>query len=343
MRWRFSLGARSRGTLSVLLVGLGLVALPSTGRAQVSDEARRHFEAGVNYLQDPGGARYEEAYLEFKRAYEASQSWKVLGNLGLTAMKLERDGEAIAAYEKYLAMGAGELDPDEHAQIERDLNTLRASAATLNLTVEPAAAHIVDERLPVQGAAVRNQYGVSTGNIALSLRPGRHRLVISADGFEPATFEVALEPGSKKDVSIALRPPATESTAPALASPPPDSGATVATHRPIPIGAYIGLAATGAFAVGAGVTGVIALGKASDYDEVNDGSDPATADDLRGETKTFNLLTDVFIGAAVVSAGVTTYLYLSRPEKPVQADTGRLRVSPLAGPSGGGVAVSGRF
>src|SRR6185436_17983733 len=93
-------------------------------------EAREHFRAGVHYLQDIEGERYEEAYAEFKAAYSLSQSPKVLGNIGLCAMKLERDGEAIEAYGRYLRE-VSDIAPDERAQIERDLETLTASAAHL--------------------------------------------------------------------------------------------------------------------------------------------------------------------------------------------------------------------
>src|ERR1700761_1945396 len=58
----------------------------------ISDSARQHFQAGVNLLQDPDGARYPEAYREFQMAYAVSPSWKILSNLGIAALKLERDG-----------------------------------------------------------------------------------------------------------------------------------------------------------------------------------------------------------------------------------------------------------
>ena len=60
-------------------------------------------------LQDPKAPRYEDAYREFKAAYAASPSYKILGNLGLCAMKIERDAEAIDAYEKYLKEAGPEL------------------------------------------------------------------------------------------------------------------------------------------------------------------------------------------------------------------------------------------
>src|SRR4051812_8414633 len=82
------------------LACLASVASPAIAHAddvQITPEARGRFSAGVNLLKDPEGPRYEEAYREFKAAYAASPSYKILGNLGLCAMKLERDEEAIAA------------------------------------------------------------------------------------------------------------------------------------------------------------------------------------------------------------------------------------------------------
>src|SRR6476661_7390454 len=85
-----------------LAVAFGIPLFSSTAHAReeekISAEARSHFEAGVSLLQDPDGARYEEAYREFTAAYQLSKSPRVLGNVGLCAMKLERDAEAIDAY-----------------------------------------------------------------------------------------------------------------------------------------------------------------------------------------------------------------------------------------------------
>lgn len=113
-------------TLQAALTALLVAGSASAAEVKITDEARKHFNAGVALLRDPDGARYEDAYREFKVAYEASPSWKILGNLGLAAMKLERDGEAIAAFERYLSEGKKELDPTERSDIERDLSTLRA-------------------------------------------------------------------------------------------------------------------------------------------------------------------------------------------------------------------------
>src|SRR5690242_12924037 len=97
---------------AALLAGVVLVAAPAhaddppaapatpaapakTNPAGINEEGRRHFNAGVALLQDPEGEKVEEAYREFKTAYDVSGSAKILGNMGFCAMRLERDGEAI--------------------------------------------------------------------------------------------------------------------------------------------------------------------------------------------------------------------------------------------------------
>jgi hypothetical protein len=324
-------------------LALGTVTAATPARAadvKITDEARRHFNAGVALLRDPDGARYEDAYREFKVAYEASPSWKILGNLGLTAMKLERDGEAIAAFERYLSEGKKDLDPTERADIERDLSTLRASATTVSLTTTPADVLIVDERMPVQGTPVRNRYQVRGGSLQMQIRPGHHVITVTAPDKPPRTWEFDAEPGSKLQREFNFETPeaapVAQPPAQPVAAPPP----VATSSRPISTGVWIGLAATGAFAVGAGVTGVLALGKNSDYEKAN-GQDPEQAKGLEDETKTLNLVTDVLIGAAVVSAGITTVLYLKRPER--EGTGSHLRISPRVGWNETGLSLEGAF
>ncbi|HKQ69924.1 MAG TPA: hypothetical protein VJT73_11325, partial [Polyangiaceae bacterium] len=78
----------------------------NAGRAPAKDdermaEARKQFQAGVNLLDDPEGAKYEQAYHAFRKAYDLSHSATVLGNIAFCALHLERDGEAIDAYTQY--------------------------------------------------------------------------------------------------------------------------------------------------------------------------------------------------------------------------------------------------
>ncbi len=331
-----------RVSLSVLCAGLcftSLLTVSGTALAdevEITDEARQHFKAGVNFMQDPDGARYEEAYREFRAAYKAAPSWKILGNLGIAAMKLERDGEAIDAMQRYLDQGGDELPADERAQFERDISTLKASVVRVVLTSVPPAVVVTDERLPVQGAPITNRYVIETGQLELGIRSGHHRMVARLDGYEDQVWEFDAASGSSLSRAFEMKVPAQAATPPAGTTAAPDTSAMgtdagPAMDRPTPTGVYIGLAATGAFTVGAAVTGVLALGKKGEFDDTNDGTDPSEAESLSDSTKTLNLVTDVLIGAAVVSAAVTTYLYVSRPLVPVEEQAGRFKVEPMVG------------
>jgi len=322
--------------IAPLLVCLGALQLAPPAYAQevpISDSARAHFSAGVNLMQDPDGARYEEAYREFSAAYADSPSWKILGNLGIAAMKLERDGEAITAFEKYLAEGAAALSPEEQAQFKRDLDTLKAGVVRLTIDVNEPGASIVDERQPVAGSPIRNSYVIKGQRLEIGVRSGRHKIVAKAAGRQDAVWELEAVSGMPQTHSFVLQPEAATT-----ASTP----SAVQSSRPIPTGVYVGLAATGVFAVGAGVFGAMALSKNSEYKDANDGSNVGKAEDLHDSVQTFNLVTDVMIGAAIISAGVTSYLYLSRPKADV-ASSGWIRVQPEVGYNAGALRVTGAF
>lgn len=317
----------------------------------ISDEARQHFQVGVNLLQDPGGARYEEAYRSFKAAYAASPSYKILGNLGLCAMNLERDGEAIEAYEQYLAK-ADDLDAAERKQIETDLQTLKSSVTRLTLKITPPGATVVDQRTPVKGAPVINRYGPVEGDLAIGVRPGQHRMTVQLEGYEDAIVELDVPVGGTMERAVELVPVGSgEPVAPIGAIPPPPVGGSEAPdelERPVPVSVWIGLAATGVLAIGAGVTGGLALGKQSDFEAQNTGSDPAAAEDTRSSGQTLNVVTDVLIGSAVVAGGVTLVLFLTRPEVPKTSDAGGLFVAgtevvPSAGLDGGALTLRRTF
>jgi hypothetical protein len=327
------------------LLAVGLLGAPTRAFAtevKITDAARKHFNAGVALLKDPDGARYEEAYAEFKVAYEASPSWKILGNLGIAAMKLERDGEAIEAFSRYLSEGGKAIDAAERADIERDLSTLRASAVNVLLTTTPAEVAVADERTPSQGSPVRNRYQSQGGSLRLQIRPGHHVMTASLEGKPPLRFEFDAQPGAteQRDFNFeAASPPVSATPEPTPVVPVSPPAPPVAT-RPVPAAVWVGVAATGLFAVGASVTGVMALAKNSDYEAAN-GHDAARAKSLQSDTKTLNLVTDVLVAAAVVSAGVTTFMYVKRPTRDEAGLAIRLRPSIALGAAD--LSIEGAF
>lgn len=231
------------------------VTAPATATPMISEQAKRHFNAGVALLQDPEGEKVEEAYRQFKTAFDLSGSPKILGNMGFCAMRLERDGEAIDAYSRYLREVV-EIDPDERAQIVRDLQTLSVGVVRLTLETSPPGAMILDEHVPVRGPRVTNAYGpLNDGKIVVGVRPGHHVFTAKLAGRVDATWEVEAYAGTKDQHAFTLKE-LPKAPAPQVLSAPPD--------KPSTVGPIIVTAAGGAMLVAAGITGIVAVNKTND-------------------------------------------------------------------------------
>lgn len=290
-----------------LLVGL-LGAAPALGEETISEEARRQFRAGVSLLEDPDGARYEEAYSAFRAAYAISPSPKILGNIGLCAMKLERDHEAIEAYSRYLN-SARDIPEAERAQIERDLTTLRASLATVFLWVNPVRFTVLDRRTRNAGPAVINSYEGVGGGLALGLRPGLHELRIRAEGFEESVVVVSIAGGAQVSRTVELTP--TQRPA-----PPP---ARVRAERPSLV-PPIALASGGGVLLLAGTaTGVIALSKTQQISDSCPRNQCPAGYDLaarRDDARRFVRATDaLLLGGALVGLAGAAWLTVAFSQK----------------------------
>jgi hypothetical protein len=354
-------GVLGRGTymkfsnlLATWVCFLGLfVATNSFGADNVviTAKAREHFTAGVAYVDDPTGPKYEEAYREFHLAYAESPTYKILTNIGLCSLNLERDGEAIDAYTKFLAGAKPEDIPkDKRTLMERDIAMLKASLVRITLTASPANVVLYDERVPNKGNSVTNRYELSGGNLALGIHPGHHRITASADGYEPQTWDFEANSASSHEHAFQLKPVTTANVEPA---PKPDVKTPHAVTAPpetpkknVPSLVYVGAAATGVFAIGATVLGILEHGKKSDYDKLNAaGKNPQKAEDMRSTVKSYALYTDIAIGAAVLSAGATAILYFTSPSSKTetQATASRLRLEPNVGPTQAGMSLSGQF
>jgi hypothetical protein len=280
---------------------------PKGGGGAISPEAKRHFEAGVTLLQDPEGEKVEEAYREFKTAYDLSGSAKILGNMGFCAMRLERDGEAIDAYSRYIR-DVPDIDAEERAQIVRDLQTLTVGVVRLTIEVNKPGVMLLDERVPVRGARVTNAYGPIDKKVEIGIRPGHHVITAKLAGHEDASWELEAYAATRDKYSFTMKEP-----------PKPVAGGGEGSRSNA--GPWIVMGTGAALLVGGAITGVIALGKTSDI-ETRCPNDVCARDfDLDGErssARTFVRITDVLLvtgAVAVIGGGLWLLLSHSREEK----------------------------
>ena len=348
---------RRTTALSLLLLG-SLASVPTLAQPKpavaISEEAKRYFKAGVDFLNDPDGARYEEAYRSFKQAYASTPSWKILGNLGLSAMKLERLGEAIEAYEKYLAESGSEIDATERAQIEKDVRLMKAASATVALTAGSAEVSVVDQRQKANGSMAVNAYVVPAGKTTtFTLQAGRHVMTAKFGGKEEK-WEIELSAGQsaarafKLDASGPVVAPAASSAAPAASSAAPAGSLALDTSKPpssstLRTAGFVSMGVGGAMILGGVVTGLMGKSKLSQLE--SDCPDKRCSPDKQSDAdsiKSLQTMTNVlWIGGAVV-AGAGAAMFVIGSKKTDEA-AARVRVVPVAASGGGGLFATGRF
>jgi hypothetical protein len=342
---RWTIARRCR---SLLLGALTAWALSGTAHAEVriSENASRHFKEGVRYLSTQQADRYEKAYAEFQAAYLDSPSWKILGNLGIVAQALERDGEAIDAYRGYLEAGGKQLSASEREQITSDLARLELGVAAAKIDSPSEGVWIIDERLPEVGAPVINRYGPITGSLTLRIRAGHHRIHAELGSQVSEIWDLDARAGSLTSRVFELQPAHVPSETPATASPEPFDD-RLETDEVTEVPRVLGYVSLGLGAVGVG-SGIWFLTQANDWEKTGNQQfagcrenniDPCTADDeateKEGQANTLALVS--FIGAgAFVTTGVLLLLYAPDSDASQQASW-----SPWIGP--GEIGVSGRF
>jgi len=287
-----------------IVLGCALLIAPLAHGADeaVNEEAKKHFKAGVNLLQDPDGARYEDAYREFEAAYAASLSPKILGNIGYCALKLERDGEAISAYTRYL-QEVLDIDPAEAAQVARDVATLRAGLVRVTIAVDFPDATVIDKRIPVRGEPVTNVYGPVSDKTEIGLRPGHHIIQVKAHEESTEPWEFDAKPGATLSRAFSFKPAAT---------------ARRSSSHVVP---WVVTGIGGATLLAGGILGAITLGKVNSIgSHCPNNTCPASyaLAPAQDDARRFIRITDAFLiaGGIVAATGLGLVLWSGGPETP---------------------------
>ncbi|HEY1537381.1 MAG TPA: hypothetical protein VGF76_25345 [Polyangiaceae bacterium] len=332
-----------------------LLAVEPCAFAQTDDDRAGARVAATEGVKASNEKRWADAADLFTRAESLVHSPVHLLYLARAQEKLGHLVKARENYTRVIREHLGADSPDAFKQAQ-------ASAQQEASALEPRLAAITVKLGGQKGDVTVTMDGEKVPpalvGLPLPVDPGSHSFQAAGTDLKSDPVAVTVTEGGKDSLTLVVKsapgtvapfstPPA--ATPAAAAGPAATPTAAVATPtgtgpstRPTPTGVYVGTAVTGALVVGAAVTGVLALSKHSDYNKANNGSDPSKADSLKSSGQTLNLVTDIFVGGAVVAAGVTAYFFFSRPEVPAQ-QSARLSITPVVGPNVAALSLSGRF
>ena len=296
---------------------------PAPVSAEVLKEAGERYARGLSLY---GDGEFLLALVEFERAYQLSNNYKVLYNIGQVRIQLGRYAKAKEALEDYLKEGGKNLTAERRQAVDKDLATLAERTASLNVVTPELGADI-----SLDGKVI----GTSPLAAPLIVDAGEHNLVLHKSGFYDAAQSVTLAGHDQLELKVELKPIplATETKSD---GPRPT---TVAVSKPSHTAAYVSWAATGALAVTAGVVGYFGVSKAHDLASLR-GEFGATRDQLdkaQSSARTLLTISDVTAGLAVVAGGTALYFTLSHPSESPSPSAVTLGIAP------NGVRLRGSF
>jgi hypothetical protein len=275
-------------------------AAGEAGAAQPSPEATK--EAGQRYergLELYSEGDYGLAVIEFERAYELVPNYRVLYNIGQVRIQLGRYAKAKKALEEYLEKGGDEIKQQRKDAVKSDLEMLAGRTALLTIITNEPGADIVLDSLVV---------GQSPLAGPLLVDAGEHTLEVRKPGYYPKGSQVKLAGREETTVTVEI-----------TKVPEAKAGPTVVERIEAPVAKvdrapmWIAWAATGAFAVGAGVVGYFGMSKANDLESMRTdfGVSRKSLDDTKKSAQTLFIISDSLTAAAVVAGGVALYLTLT--------------------------------
>lgn len=256
--------------------------------AETSPQVDALFKRGVEFYKE---ADFRAAVVEFKRAYEVSnKDYRILYNIAQCEYQLTNYVGAYNAFEKYLADGGEKVKEDKRSEVTSELAKLKSRIGIVTVKVDPPGAQVT-----VDGDAI----GKAPLSEAVKLNPGSHKVEVTASGYERTLESVEVGSGDVRTVEVKLKPTP-------IAPPPPSTGGTDKDWTAPAVGWGI----TGGLLAGTIVFGLVAKGKETDLADAKalPNADAANLKSLDGKVGTFALVTDVFLGATIVAAGVSTYL-----------------------------------
>lgn len=340
-----------------LLFGSPTVALADP---RTSEEASLYFSNGVELLQnDP--PNYQDAYHQFRRAYEVSKSWKALGNLGLCAFKLERDGEALDHYTEYLRRGGKEIDPGERAALQKEMLLITSNSAVVELSSSEPNVQLLDSRSG--SSAPAQAYKLTQDKLTLRLRAGVHTLTATDRSGRRVSWEVALSPNEELAHTFDFSKPEAPSTAP---SPAPSGPGTPNFNQPaaaptrtggtVRIAGFVVAGVGAATLIGGGVAGMLSSQKEKEATDAARAANcgerdcPSAAplasinEDQESAASLARTANVLFIAGGVVAAGGIGMIVFGGPTETTSEGAAlQLTITPVVGLGGGGFFASGRF
>ena len=310
----------------------------STDSNEALEKAREHYQLAIELYQ---AGDYEQALVEFERAYKLSPNYRVLFNIGQTAITLRNYPLALRSFEQYLEDGGNNVPKDRQENVKSDIESLKRRVARIDVNVNEEGSEVL-----IDGEVT----GVTPLEEPLMVNAGRHTILVRKRGWIEQRRSVTLAGAEIVNLTIELEEATSDSPVP-LVWPP---GGDRPTEEEKASYLWVPWTITGVLATGTAVAGIGAVIAHSDLEDlqVTQGVTPDELDSQASTAQGFAVATDVLLGATIISAGVALYFTVdeltetdegeegAEDEAEEEEEVGRT-LQVRAGPTG--MSISGTF
>lgn len=270
----------------------GSTAAPT---AEAKEEARVRYERGMQLYND--GA-FDLALIELQRAFDLAPSYKLLFNIGQINAQLANYAGALKAFERYLAEGGSEVAASRRAEVEKEIQTLRARTANVNVRVNVDGAEVLVDGFPQPPG---------TPGQPLLVNAGVRKIGVRKNGYQSTERVLTLAGGDTVEVALELTEVQQTTVLQSNVTPAPKESDG-------PSYLWVGWLTTGVFTAGAVITGIAALNASGDLDDevgtpTTEGQTPddkaRAIEDAESSRMALAVTTDVLAGCAIIAGGIT--------------------------------------
>jgi hypothetical protein len=173
--------------------GVGAEKPEQPGKLEKKQEARNLFQKGTRLLEAGDPERALEFFLQSRRLFP---SFSATANAAVSFEKLGRLDESLELYEQLLTEFSSSMTDDERRSVAATMSDLRRRVGGLDVAAN------VDGKLVV-GGKLR---GVLPLTSPVRLLPGRHRVRVIKEGYEPFDVEVTIAAGKIEVLDARLAP-----------------------------------------------------------------------------------------------------------------------------------------
>jgi Tfp pilus assembly protein PilF len=281
------------------------------GESEATVRARAHFKKGVDYYSE---GDLTAAMVEFKRAYDIEPSFRLLYNLAQVAYEQRDYVQAERYFTAYLEQGGTQIEIERRVEVERELERLKGRVANIYVRTNIGGAQLF-----IDDQAIGTEPMIEPARVSAGRRTVRAELA----GRAPATRVIEVVGGEPQRIELTFAAPVDVT----YEEPARSDGPGAALWTGI---------ATGVLAAGTVGMAIWTSSEQAAYDDAKARETSRTElEDLSDSTTQKALITDVLLGATVVTGVITVVLLLTDDDSDERATANGFTFGPSS--------VHGRF